>query len=52
MVADTRKMYELKLKIKKILEEEFLSDAFNGAVAGGMVTEIKADEFIEKFSCS
>ncbi len=52
MVADTRKMYELKLKIKKILEEEFLSDAFNGAVAGGMVTEIKAEEFIEKFSCS
>lgn len=52
MVADTRKMYELKLKIKDMLKKEkHICDMFNGMVEGSLLKMDKLDEFIQLGKC-
>lgn len=49
MVAETRKMYELKNKIREILErEKYTCDMFNGAIEAGLIDSVKLDEFVKQ----
>ena len=52
MVADTRKMYEIKLKLQEILtKEKYFSEMLGGFIEGGMLTKEKYEEFAHEFDC-
>ena len=52
MVADTRKMYELKLKLQEILtKDRYFSEMLDGFIEGGMLTKEKYEEFANEFKC-